>query len=68
MPEKHARGADFLMSKSPYIFELFEIQLNCAAIQGDKFRKSYLIIVSYHRPKISSRIITNIWGGGIILY
>ena len=37
MPEKYARGPDFLMSDSPYIFQLFESWLNCAAIQGDKF-------------------------------
>ena len=30
-------GPDFLMSDLPYIFQLFEDQLNCAAIQGDKF-------------------------------
>ena len=32
MPEKHAWGPDFLMSDSPYIFQLFKSWLNCAAI------------------------------------
>ena len=37
MPEKHACSPDFSMSDSPYIFQLFESKLNCAALQGDKF-------------------------------
>ena len=37
MPAKFAWGPDFLMSDSPYIFQLFENQLNWAAMRGDKF-------------------------------
>ena len=61
MPEKHAWGPDFFMSNSPYIFQLFENQLNCAAIQVDKFWKSYLINASNHFPKILSWKIVNIF-------
>ena len=35
--QKHAWGPDFLMSDTPYIFQLFLNELNCAAIQDDKF-------------------------------
>ena len=49
------------MSNSSNIFQLFGNQLNCAAIQVDKFWKSYLINVSNYFPKILSWKIVNIF-------